>query len=116
MLSFKNDFDLVLTSSHTILASVWQNKMNAENKPLHRWARASFTLAAAVVEVTEVNVVNQANILGVLKDSEVTEDILVWHLDAEGPLSPQSAYSLLDVDCPDVGQTPRTDVHRDKCA
>ena len=47
-------------------------------------------------------------------ECEMTEDVLVRHLDAERSLRADATHSVPDVDRPNVGETLRADVHRDE--
>ena len=47
-------------------------------------------------------------------EREVTEDVLVRHLDAERSLCPDASNRVPDVDRPDVSKTLRADVHCDE--
>ena len=48
-------------------------------------------------------------------ECEMTEDVLVRHLDAERSLRADATNRVPDVDRPNVGETLRADVHRDEC-
>ena len=52
----------------------------------------------------------QALPLGVFQDGVVAEEVLVWGLDAEGPLAPHAAHRLPHVERADVLQLGQADV------
>lgn len=56
----------------------------------------------------------QALPLGMLKDGVVAEVVLVWGLDAEGPLSSHASHRLAHVERPHVLDLGQTDVQRTK--
>ena len=80
---------------------------------------ASTRSSVEVVTVTVVQggplaLLQQAVLLGVVEDSEVTEHVLVRHLDAEGTLGSDTPNRLPDVHCVDVLQPVQADVRVDE--
>jgi hypothetical protein len=50
----------------------------------------------------------------VLNDAKVTEHVLIWHLNAEGPLTANTSHSGWHVHCPYVPQSAQADVNCDE--
>ena len=74
----------------------------------------SVTLALAVIQQQGFVLLDEPGAHGVFNDTQVAEDILVRHLDTEGPLAADATNGGRDVHSVDVLQATQADVNGDE--